>query len=87
MSPMFSGDSKKKVAVLLTCCFALFMAMLDNTVVNVALPTISHKLGAGARLVISFSGRIGTTPLLAPGAPESRMILSVPPNTRSIVSR
>src|SRR6266508_4074615 len=47
MSPMFSGDSKKKVAVLLTCCFALFMAMLDNTVVNVALPTISHKLGAG----------------------------------------
>jgi EmrB/QacA subfamily drug resistance transporter len=28
-------------------CFALFMAMLDNTVVNVALPTISHKLGAG----------------------------------------
>src|SRR5919201_452397 len=47
MSPMFSGDSKKKVAVLLTCCFALFMAMLDNTVVNVALPTISDKLGAG----------------------------------------
>ena len=47
MSPMFSGDSKKKIAVLLTCCFALFMAMLDNTVVNVALPTISRDLGAG----------------------------------------
>ena len=47
MSPMFSGDSRRKVIVLLTCCFALFMAMLDNTVVNVALPTISHKLGAG----------------------------------------
>src|SRR5436190_4322081 len=47
MSPMFSGDSRKKVAVLLTMCFALFMAMLDNTVVNVALPTISSKLGAG----------------------------------------
>jgi EmrB/QacA subfamily drug resistance transporter len=28
-------------------CFALFMAMLDNTVVNVALPTISEELGAG----------------------------------------
>ena len=47
MSPMFSGDSRKKVAVLLTCCFALFMAMLDNTVVNVALPTISRDLGTG----------------------------------------
>ncbi len=44
----FSGpDKRKKILVLLACCFALFMAMLDNTVVNVALPTISRKLGAG----------------------------------------
>ena len=27
-------------------CFALFMIMLDNTVVNVALPSIQHDLGA-----------------------------------------
>jgi EmrB/QacA subfamily drug resistance transporter len=31
----------------MTMCFALAMAMLDNTVVNVALPNISTKLGAG----------------------------------------
>src|SRR3989449_10144725 len=44
----FEGDnSREKVVVLLTMCFALFMAMLDNTVVNVALPTISKDLGAG----------------------------------------
>jgi EmrB/QacA subfamily drug resistance transporter len=44
----FSGpDKRQKVLVLLTMCFALFMAMLDNTVVNVALPTISRTLGAG----------------------------------------
>jgi len=45
---MFEGDNKReKIIVLLTMCFALFMAMLDNTVVNVALPTIQTKLGAG----------------------------------------
>ena len=27
--------------------FGLFMIMLDNTVVNVALPTIQRQLGAG----------------------------------------
>src|SRR5688500_19289196 len=27
-------------------CFALAMAMLDNTVVNIALPTIQRELGA-----------------------------------------
>ena len=44
----FSGENKReKIIVLLTMCFALFMAMLDNTVVNVALPTLSRKLGAG----------------------------------------
>ena len=36
----FEGENaREKVIVLLTMCFALAMAMLDNTVVNVALPT------------------------------------------------
>ena len=30
-----------------TMCFALFMVMLDSTVVNLALPTIQRELGAG----------------------------------------
>jgi EmrB/QacA subfamily drug resistance transporter len=36
-----------KMLTLGAMCFALFMAMLDNTVVNVALPRISQDLGAG----------------------------------------
>ena len=44
----FGGeDAREKVAVLLTMCFALAMAMLDNTVVNVAIPTITRELSAG----------------------------------------
>src|SRR5438128_4703614 len=45
--PFEDENRREKVVVLLTMCFALFMAMLDNTVVNVALPTISKDLGAG----------------------------------------
>jgi EmrB/QacA subfamily drug resistance transporter len=44
----FEGENaREKAIVLLTMCFALAMVMLDNTVVNVALPTLSRDLGAG----------------------------------------
>ena len=44
----FKGENaREKVIVLLTMCFALAMAMLDNTVVNIALPTIGEDLDAG----------------------------------------
>lgn len=36
-----------KLFTLGTMCFSLFMTMLDNTVVNLALPTIETKLGSG----------------------------------------
>src|SRR5438128_12150421 len=36
----------RKWWVLVAMVFGLFMPMLDNLVVNVALPTIQHKLGA-----------------------------------------
>jgi EmrB/QacA subfamily drug resistance transporter len=43
----FKGENaREKVVVLLTMCFALAMAMLDNTVVNIALPTIQSRLDA-----------------------------------------
>ena len=43
-SPSIAGV---KLTTLFTMCFALFMAMLDNTVVNVALPTIQRDFGSG----------------------------------------
>jgi EmrB/QacA subfamily drug resistance transporter len=44
---MFAEDRQTKLLTLFAMCFALFMAMLDNTVVNVALPKIQDSLGAG----------------------------------------
>jgi EmrB/QacA subfamily drug resistance transporter len=40
-------DRKVKLLTLGACCFGLFMVMLDNTVVNVALPSLQRELGAG----------------------------------------
>ena len=40
-------DRRTKMLTLGAMCFALFMAMLDNTVVNVALPRIQQDLGSG----------------------------------------
>jgi EmrB/QacA subfamily drug resistance transporter len=39
-------DNRSKWLTLGAMCFALFMMMLDNTVVNVALPTIQQKFNA-----------------------------------------
>jgi MFS transporter, DHA2 family, methylenomycin A resistance protein len=36
-----------KLAVLLVMCVGYFLVLLDVTIVNVALPTIGHRLGAG----------------------------------------
>src|SRR5262249_3696597 len=62
----------------------------DDDRENAACETEPHCFApvAGWRRLSSLSGNTGKT-LCVPGvaAPASRMILSVPPNTRSIVSR
>ncbi len=42
------NDDNAKWYTLIAACFALFMAILDNLVVNIALPTISRDLDARA---------------------------------------
>ena len=44
--PIFS-EERRKWWTLGAVSFGLFMIMLDNTVVNVALPAIQEELGAG----------------------------------------
>ena len=82
---MFEGENKReKVLTLLTMCFALFMAMLDNTVVNVALPTLSTELGAGVSglqwivdgYVLAFASLLLTGGILGDRFGRKRMFLT-----------
>lgn len=41
--------ARRRTAVLATVCLAVFAINLDTTIVNVALPSLSHQLGAGTR--------------------------------------
>ena len=81
----FEGeDSREKVIVLLTMCFALAMAMLDNTVVNVALPTINRELGASVSqlqwivdgYVLAFASLLLTGGILGDRYGRKRMFLT-----------
>ncbi len=81
----FEGDNaREKVIVLLTMCFALAMAMLDNTVVNVALPTITDELGAGVSelqwivdgYVLAFASLLLTGGILGDRYGRKKMFLS-----------
>ena len=81
----FEGENaREKVIVLLTMCFALAMAMLDNTVVNVALPRISEKLGAGVSglqwivdgYVLAFASLLLTGGILGDRYGRKRMFIT-----------
>src|SRR5687768_14902021 len=81
---MFEGENKReKILVLLTMCFALFMAMLDNTVVNIALPTLSADLNAGVSglqwivdgYVLAFASLLLTGGILGDRYGRKRMFL------------
>ncbi|HEV8424712.1 MAG TPA: MFS transporter [Actinomycetes bacterium] len=68
---MFGTDGKVKLLTLGACCFGLFMVMLDNTVVNVALPSIQRELGAGVsglQLVLDAYILVFATLLLTAGS-------------------
>jgi EmrB/QacA subfamily drug resistance transporter len=81
----FEGENaREKVIVLLTMCFALAMAMLDNTVVNIALPTIQRELGATVSdlqwiidgYVLAFASLLLTGGILGDRYGRKRMFLT-----------
>src|SRR3954466_14029829 len=39
-------DRRRRLGILAICCMSLFIVGLDNTIVNVALPSIRHDLDA-----------------------------------------
>ena len=51
-------DENSKWWTLGAMCFALFMIMLDNTVVNVALPSIQKDLGASISGLEAFASTL-----------------------------
>ena len=81
----FEGDdAREKVIVLLTMCFALAMVMIDNTVVNVALPTLNQELGASISdlqwivdgYVLAFASLLLTGGILGDRYGRKRMFLT-----------
>lgn len=82
---MFAGENhREKLLVLYTMCFALGMAMLDNTVVNVAIPTLIKDLHADASevqwiidgYVLAFASLLLTGGILGDRYGRKKMFLS-----------
>jgi DHA2 family methylenomycin A resistance protein-like MFS transporter len=68
---VFAENRRVKLLTLGACCFGLFMVMLDNTIVNVALPSIQRELGAsvtGLQLVVDAYILVFASLLLTAGA-------------------
>jgi EmrB/QacA subfamily drug resistance transporter len=67
-SPDQASDRSRWIA-LLVCCSALFMTLLDVSVTNVALPSISNSTGAGPSqlqwIVSGYTLSFGLVPVLA----------------------
>jgi MFS family permease len=71
VSAIARPDRKVQLLTLGACCFGLFMVMLDNTVVNVALPSIQRELGAtvsGLALVLDAYVLVFASLLLTAGS-------------------
>ena len=67
--PSLDATERTRWIALLVCCSALFMTLLDVSITNVALPSISDALGAGPSqlqwIVSGYTLSFGLVPVLA----------------------
>ena len=65
---MTADDSRGRWVALIVCCSAMFMTLLDVSVTNVALPSISRDTGAGPAelqwIVSGYTLAFGLVPVL-----------------------
>ena len=69
-------SSKRRTAVLVTLCLAVFTINLDTTIVNVALPTLVRELGASTtqlQWVVDAYNLVFAALVLAAGSVSDRV--------------
>lgn len=77
MQPRNGGeaDERRRAVLLFTCCFALFISTLDNTVANIALPSIQRSLNGNLQVlqwVVDAYVLVRSSLLLSAGALADR---------------
>ena len=69
------GVAQRRLLILAICCLSLFIVGLDNTIVNVALPTISRGLGAsvsGLQWIVNGYTMVLASLVMSAGATADR---------------
>jgi hypothetical protein len=68
-------SQRRRLAVLAICCSSLLMVAMDNTIVNVALPSIGHELRWAQQTARSAARELGGEPAGVPleAAPAGRV--------------
>ena len=74
-APAAEDSPPRRMIILVICCLSLFIVGLDNTIVNVALPTISRGLGAsvsGLQWIVNGYTMVLASLVMSAGATADR---------------
>ena len=74
-APVAADGAPRRMIILVICCLSLFIVGLDNTIVNVALPSISRGLGAsvsGLQWIVNGYTMVLASLVMSAGATADR---------------